>query len=78
MWWPVPWAVAISSGFLVDLGSGIGGRVADQWPVLVISLPPLSIIVCLLSLLIEPMAAGKVAFLRDGMGFRFMPSLCFL
>ena len=39
----------------------------------------LSIIVsALLSLLIEPMAAGKVAFFRTGKGFRLMPSLCFL
>ena len=62
----------------MDLGSGIGGRVTAQWPVLVVSLPPLSIIVCLLSLLIEPMAAGKVAFFKAGTGFRLMPSLCFL
>ena len=78
MWWPVLWAVAISSGFRVDRDSGIGGRVTAQWPVLVVSLPPPSIIVCLLSLLIEPMAAGKVAFFRAGTGFRLMPSLCFL
>ena len=78
MWWLVSWAITISSGFWVDLGSGIGGRVTAQWPILVVSLPPLSIIVCFLSLLIEPMAAGKVASFRAGMGFKLMPSICFL
>ena len=72
----------------MDLGSffffwgggegGGGGHVTAYWLILVISLPPLSVIVCLLYLVISPLAVGKVAFFRTGTGFRFMPSLCFL
>ena len=61
----------------MDLGSGFGGRITAQWPILVVSATSLSIIVCLLSLLIDPRAALKVAFFRAGTGFRLLPSLRF-
>ena len=71
MWWLVPWAVDFGSKFRVDLGSGVGRLVTTRWSVLVISLPPLSFIICLLSLLLDPLAVGgRGCFLQSWDGFQ--------
>ena len=44
----------------MDLGSGMGGRVIALWPILDISLPPRSIIICFPSLRSVHRAVGRV------------------
>ena len=52
----------------MDLGSGMGECVTALWPILGVSLPPLSIIVCLLSLRFVSRAAGKVRQVLHSLG----------